>query len=76
MVNGDSNDSMTVSGSSDNGGRGTGPEGNGDSGGSYGGRARAVNFSKTPEKQTFVNPYLLAIPANLAIIEGTWGGNH
>ncbi|OAT54887.1 colicin-like bacteriocin tRNase domain-containing protein [Providencia heimbachae] len=73
MVNGDSNDSMTVSGSSDNGGRGTGPEGNGDSGGSYGGRARAVNFSKTPEKQTFVNPYLLTIPANLAIIEGTWG---
>ncbi|WP_273837775.1 MULTISPECIES: colicin-like bacteriocin tRNase domain-containing protein [Providencia] len=76
MAYDDSNDSMSVSaGRDDNSnGRGTGPEGNGD-GGNSGGRGNnsSVNFSKTPEKQAIINPWLLGLPANLAIIEGTWG---
>lgn len=76
MAYDDSNDSMSVSaGRDDNSnGRGTGPEGNGD-GGNSGGRGNnsSVNFSKTPEKQAIINPWLIGLPANLAIIEGTWG---
>ena len=73
----DSHDSMSVSASRDDNsnGRGTGPEGNGDGGNSSSGNGNrsSVNFSKTPEKQAIVNPWLLGLPANLAIIEGTWG---
>lgn len=75
MAYDDSHDSMSVSaGRDDNSnGRGTGPEGNGDGGNSSNGHRSSVDFSKTPEKQAIVNPWLLGLPANLAIIEGTWG---
>lgn len=70
-------DSMSVSASRDDSsnGRGTGPEGHGDGGNSSRGNGKrsSVNFSKTPEKQAIVNPWLLGVQANIAIIEGTWG---
>lgn len=54
--------------------KGTGPEGNGDGGNSgSGGKNASVNFSKTPEKQTVVSASLFAMPAQMAIIDGTWG---
>ncbi|MGV6987348.1 colicin-like bacteriocin tRNase domain-containing protein [Providencia hangzhouensis] len=77
MPHDDSHDSMSVSASRDDSsnGRGTGPEGHGDGGNSSrgSGKRSSVNFSKTPEKQAIVNPWLLGVPANIAIIEGTWG---
>lgn len=54
--------------------KGTGPEGNGDGGNSgNSGGSSSVNFSKTPEKQTVVSASLFAMPAQMAIIDGTWG---
>ncbi|MGM0935321.1 MAG: colicin-like bacteriocin tRNase domain-containing protein [Pseudomonadota bacterium] len=76
MANNDSHDSMSVSASpdsDDNNGRGTGPEGRGDSGGSRGSsHSRSVNFSQTPEKQAIINPLIL-LPVTIAVVEGTWG---
>lgn len=61
-------------GGNDNSGKGTGPEGNGDGGNSgRGGNNSSLNFSKTPEKQSVAAVSLMTIPAQIAIIEGTWG---
>lgn len=54
--------------------KGTGPEGNGNGSNSgNSGENTSVNFSKTPEKQAIVSASLLTMPAQIAIVDGTWG---